>query len=320
MTILNKNTKLSASLLFATLAVGMSAQSASAAGYPEKPIVFVVGNNPGSVQDLVARRLARLVEVSLKVPVPIENRPGGGGVPSWVQVKNQPADGYTITLTGLSSYGVRVGKAVKVEDFQTIGVLHTSAVLIASKGDGPYKTLADLAKTAVSEPGKISIAGTGATGYNAYMAKLFSDQAKSRTKFIPMTGGNKSVAALLGGHVDAIGGGSSLVANLKKSGTVNILAVATAKRHPAWPDVPTFKEQGFDIQLVHEQSIMVKSGTPADRVAILRKAFKAAAESEDYKKFSIEGVFDPTWTDGEGVDKDMRARIERLQNVKKLLQ
>ena len=93
--------------------LSMGSYPSSAAEYPDKPIIFVVGNNPGSVQDLVSRRLARLVEASLKVPLPIENRPGGGGIPSWVHVKKQPADGYTLTLTGLSSFGVRVGKAVK---------------------------------------------------------------------------------------------------------------------------------------------------------------------------------------------------------------
>jgi putative tricarboxylic transport membrane protein len=303
--------------------LGLIGCSAGGAAYPEKTITLVVANNAASVQDLVARELARSVEKSLKVSMPVENRPGGDSVVGWTYVKSQPADGYTLVLLNVDGYAQKAGQAdstINVDDFQCIGLVQSAPAILAVKGDGPYKTLADLTKAAAAQPGKITVGGSGSGGSNALLAKYYSDSAKVQTKYVPFTGGNESIVAVLGGHVDSLAGAVSLVMPMLADGKLKVLGVASEKRDPNLPDVPTFKEQGVDVTITQQQAIMVRKGTPADRIQVLKNAFKAATESEDYKKYAKQTAFDGTWVDGKDIDADMAARVDRQKKALAALQ
>lgn len=284
---------LMAPLVAAGLALGIPAQ---AADYPTKPIRLIIPYKPGGGSDVIMRLAALNVEKFLGEKMPVVNIDGAGGAVGWTQAANAKPDGYTITqLTNAMIVREATHSAnVTINDFAPVANIGFVALTVTAKGDGPYKTLKDLYEASKKNPGKVSLAmgvGTPAQFVAAQVAKALG----TNIKLLNAGGGADKKAAVLGGHADALIEPVSGVIGQHNSGQLRILAVLSDKRLAFLPDVPTAKEQGFDVTAGLFYGFGAPKGTPQKDIDILADAIKKlggdAKYQEQLKKISFDWHF-----------------------------
>ncbi len=264
--------------------------SALAQGYPTKPITIVVPFPPGGVAEIVGRPLASIMEKSLKQPIVLINRPGAGGAVGMASVAKGPADGYTV-LMGLSSISIfpvsdRInGKEppYELKDFAPIALVTADPTVLVVRADGPYKSVKDFVEAARAHPGKINYSSSGVYGTLHVAMEIFANAAGIKVFHIPYQGGGPAVTALLAGQVEASAQGPAAAIGQIKAGKMRALASWGTERLKLLPDIPTFKELGYDAEFYIWTGVFVPAATPAPVVMRLREAVRLAATSEDFK-------------------------------------
>ncbi len=264
--------------------------SALAQGYPTKPITMVVPFPPGGVAEIVGRPLASIMEKSLKQPIVLINRPGAGGAVGMASVAKGPADGYTV-LMGLSSISIfpvsdRInGKEppYELKDFAPIALVTADPTVLVVRADGPYKSVKDFVEAARAHPGKINYSSSGVYGTLHVAMEIFANAAGIKVFHIPYQGGGPAVTALLAGQVEASAQGPAAAIGQIKAGKMRALASWGTERLKLLPDIPTFKELGYDAEFYIWTGVFVPASTPAPVVMRLREAVRLAATSEDFK-------------------------------------
>jgi tripartite-type tricarboxylate transporter receptor subunit TctC len=274
-------------LLFFALTL---AGSAFAQDYPSKPITMVVPFPPGGVAEIVGRPLAGIMEKSLRQPIVLINRPGAGGAVGMGSVAKGPADGYTL-LMGLSSISIfpvseRInGKQppYELKDFAPIALVTADPTVLVVRADGPYKTVKDFVDAAKANPGKINYSSSGVYGTLHVAMEIFANAAGIKLFHIPYQGGGPAVTALLGGQVEASPQGPAAAIGQIKAGKMRALASWGTERLKLLPDIPTFKELGYDAEFYIWTGIFAPAATPAPILQKLRAAVKDAATSAEFK-------------------------------------
>ncbi len=262
--------------------------------FPTKPISMVVTFAPGGTLDIGARILASKAEKFLGQPVIVSNVGGGGGSVALGQIKSKAPDGYTITCctsTGL----IRIPqlRAVPYGPDDFIPIMHFAAVQsgVVVRSDSPFKTFKDLVEYARKNPGKVTYATSGA-GSPMHMAMEFV-AAKEGIKWthVPQTGGAPGLAAVLGGHVTAMSDSTEWLPHVKE-GSLRLLATHGERRMRSFPDVPTFRDLGYDF--INETVFMMAApkGTPEPVIKKLDQAFKKAMEDPQFVKTITNLEFD----------------------------
>ena len=287
------------SLLFLFLAVENPSLSwAAEKPYPTKPINMVVPYAPGGTIDLGSKIVADKIGNMLGQPVVSIYKPGGGGALGAAFVAKSKPDGYTV-LAGSSTPLVlsTIVKKLdyKLDDFFPLGIFGESPVWLAVKADAKWKTLKDFVEEARRSPGQLKVSSYGKLTTSDFVIELLSKQARIKLNHVPYKGAAEALTAVLGGHVDA--GMVMTSGGLVEAGSIRILALAGEKRLEDLPDVPTFKEFGYPIELSAWQSICVPKGTPKEIIDTLCVAQKKAFETynreiiEGLKKMEIRAVF-----------------------------
>jgi tripartite-type tricarboxylate transporter receptor subunit TctC len=273
--------------------------SASAQDYPSKPITMVLPFPPGGVAEIVGRPLASIMEKSLKQPIVLINRPGAGGAVGMASVAKGPADGYTI-LMGLSSISIfpvseRInGKQppYELKDFAPIALVTADPTVLVVRADGPYKTVKDFVDAAKANPGKINYSSSGVYGTLHVAMEVFANSAGIKLFHIPYQGGGPAVTALLAGQVEASPQGPAAAIGHIKAGKMRALASWGTERLKLLPDIPTFRELGYDAEFYIWTGVFAPASTPAPIVARLREAVRVAATSDEFKS-TMEKVSTP---------------------------
>jgi tripartite-type tricarboxylate transporter receptor subunit TctC len=258
--------------------------------YPSKPITMVNPFPPGGVADVVGRPLAALMERNLKQPVVMMNRPGAGGAVGMASVAKGPSDGYTI-LMGLSSISIfpvadRVnGKppAFELSDFAPIALVTADPTVLVVRTDGPYKTLKDFVDAAKANPGKINYSSSGVYGTLHVAMEIFANSAGIKLFHVPYQGGGPAVTALLGGQVEALASGPAAAIGQIRGGKMRALASWSTERLKLLPDIPTFKELGYEAEFYIWSGVFVPAATPAAIQTRLRAAVREAATSSEFR-------------------------------------
>ena len=272
---------------------------AAAQDYPARAITMVVPFPPGGVADIVGRPLAAMMEKSLKQPVVIVNRTGAGGALGMREVAKAAPDGYTI-LMGLSSISIfpvseRVnGKqpAYELKDFAPIALVTADPTVLVVRADSPYKTVKDFVEAAKARPGKINYSSSGVYGTLHVAMEMFANAAGVQLFHVPYGGGGPAITALLGGQVEASAQGPAAAIGQIRAGKMRALAGWGTERLKLLPDLPTFKELGYDVEFYIWSGVFAPAATPAPVVSRLREAVKAAATSEDFRN-AMEKVSTP---------------------------
>lgn len=262
----------------------------SEAAFPSKPINIVVPYNPGGGSDLSARTMAKYLSKQLGNPVVVSNKPGGGGFsePARILKTKNLHDGYTLMLLG----GINVCPEIfqkqypyTYKDFKAVGNISISIGCLAVSKDSPYKTLKDLVEAAKKSPApvKYSRAATGGTSHITPV--LLSETYGVPLEDVPYNGDADSATALLRGEVPVSSAHPASLIPHHLSGTIRILAVFSPKRLPTIPDVPTFKEAGYElpIEALSPIGLFAPANIPADTAKIIGDAMLKAAQDPEFK-------------------------------------
>ena len=305
-----------AALLALAAAAGAPAQ---AQDYPVRPINMVVAFPPGGVADIVGRPLAVAMEKVLRQPVLVINRPGAGGASGTASVAKAAPDGYTVlmTLSSISIFPVsdRInGKvpAYELKEFAPIALVTADPTVLVVRADSPYRTLKDFVDAARANPGKINYSSSGVYGTLHVAMEIFANAAGIKLFHVPYQGGGPAVSALLGGQVEALASGPAAAIGQIRGGKMRALASWSTKRLELLPDIPTFKELGYDAEFYIWSGVVVPAATPAPVVARLRAAVKEAAASAEFRS-AMEKVSTPiSYLDAPEFQKYWDADAKRL--------
>jgi len=274
-------------MLGAALAVLPAA--AGAADYPNKPIQLIVPYSAGGSTDVLARAITQVAPRFFPQPVVVVNKPGGGAIPGRVEVVKSRPDGYTL----LFGYGSGEDLVVPHQrplpfntftDFETGPRISVHSIVLAVPASSPHKTLADLVKWAkTKEYTTASVSTKGGSVDLTFL--LFGKAAGIKVTTIPGSGGADAITKLVGGHVDFGGGHPSEVLPHIKAGRLRGLAVAFAERDASVPEIPTFKESGYDVVTAGSvKGIAAPKGTPKEVMAYLDAKFKALCADAEFQK------------------------------------
>ncbi len=258
----------------------------SAAQFPAKPITFIVPWPAGGGTDIIFRTVCQYAEKRLGVPVVVLNKPGGGGVVGSIELAKSPADGYTIGMASISIAVTQYMSEVKtpLSAYVPIAFVGSDDSALTVRADSPWKTLDEFVAYAKANPGKIRNANDTAGGGSHLAALELQRACGVKLNLIAYSGFAPSVAALAGGHADATTVPVPDVYSLAKSGEFRILGVLGSERHFLVPDVPTFKELGYDGEMGIWRVILAPKNVAADRLATLEEAFIQAMNDPEFQK------------------------------------
>jgi tripartite-type tricarboxylate transporter receptor subunit TctC len=239
-------------VLLAVLALPVQAQQ-----YPSKPVRIVVPFAPGGGSDFIARFMAQRLTETLGSQVIVENKPGAGGVLGIELGVKSPADGYTLTLIA-SSYTVNPSiyklNFDPVTDITPIIQMSQGPLLVVVSPGVPVKTIKELIALARSKPGEVTFASSGQGSVIHLATELFDSMAKIKMNHIPYKGTGPALTDTLAGQTNVFFSSTANAMPHVKAGKLRAIAVTTAKRIPALPDVPTVAESGvpgYDVVLWH---------------------------------------------------------------------
>jgi len=267
---------------FALFAAVAFAQEA----FPSGPITLVVPNPPGGASDINARLLAEPWAAALRQPVVISNKPGLGGAIGTAQVAKAKPDGYTV-LMALSAVVV-APEAEKVsgrkplyevEQLEPLGLLSSDPMVVFVRSDSPYKTLGDLIAAAKEKPGALNYSSSGNFGPIHLSVEMLAHEAGVKFTQVPFSGSAPSLLAVLSGQVQFTTAAPAAALTQIESGKVRALAVSGGKRLPLLPNVPTYREAGYDAQFYIWAGLYAPAGTPKPVVQKLRETLGVAARS-----------------------------------------
>jgi tripartite-type tricarboxylate transporter receptor subunit TctC len=284
--------------IFVAVAILMSqSHQARAEDFPNKTVRLVVPTGPGGAADFVSRLIAEKMQVSLGQPIVVDNRPGANGIVGATAVLSAPADGYTLMMghIGLMTINSHIYKGMKFDplvDFVPVtrGVTYLNVLVVNNAM--PVHSVKELIKYAKDNPGALSYSSSG-FGASFHMAfELLKSEADIAAVHVPYTGTAHAVTAVMSGDVNVAFIDALTIAPHVSAKTVRAIAVSGATRSPMFPDLPTVAEAGvpgFDV--VGWNGIVVKAGTPPERIALLNKHIRLALEAPDViKRISEQGA------------------------------
>ena len=276
--------------LFAAVVVVLVLASGAAAQepYPTRPITIVVAFPPGGLADLTARPLAAALERLLKQPVVISNKPGAAGAVGNQFTATSKPDGYTllmalVSISTLPEVDKLFGRPhnYTIDQFTGVARINAEPSVITVRGDAPWKTLADLVEDAKRRPNQIVHTSSGLYGASHVPFAMFLQAAGLTMRHLPTTGGGPMMNALLGAHADIVASVPSLVAPHLPTGKVRLLAHSGVGRLPAYPDLPSLKELGYDVEYAAWAGLVAPRGTPAHILKILGDAVRQGVKEPE---------------------------------------
>jgi tripartite-type tricarboxylate transporter receptor subunit TctC len=274
-------------LLVATLTTGL----VHAQDWPQRPVRMVVPYTPGGGTDSITRVIAEKISQTDKdIQFVIENKPGAGGNIGLTQVARAKPDGLTLGMGQTSNLAINpvIMQDMKFDaskDFTPIAVVAELPTVLVVRADSPYQSLADVIAAAKAKPGQLkqALATLGTVGHLA--GEMLSYKAGIKVLNVPYKGASPALTELIGGQTDYMFATPVSVINLIEDKNLRALAVTSAKRIAAMPDVPTVAEQGYEgFNAVDWKLIVGPAGVPKDAVDRLSKAFITVSKDPEFIK------------------------------------
>lgn len=236
-----------AAALCALMAAGpLAAQSA--ADFPTKPMTYIIPFNAGGESDLSARYQQAEWEAVTGQQVIIQYQPGAGGAQAWSQLNSIEGDGYTIMGINLPHtvlQPIEADVGYQTEDLTPVHYFHYTPDAIFVPSSSEYETLEQLVDYAKANPGFVTFSGSGSNSSNNLAQAKFDELAGVTTTYIPFSGTGPAITAVLGNQT--VAGFNYATSGVAQGEGLRMLAVASEERLPAFPDVPTFTELGYDL-------------------------------------------------------------------------
>ncbi len=307
--------------LLALFAVALMSLTAVAQEYPARPVTLMCWSEPGSPVDLFARAMARLLTRDLGQNVIVENRSGADGLIMINYLLKAPADGYVIaanTLT-LASLFSEPSASFRPDDLQMVARSQIDPYGLIVPASIPFRSIDEFVKYARQHPNAFNVGGPFQMGAHRVAWEVFAEAAGIKVNWIAYKGGGPALLAVAGGHVDAAATNPGNVKPFIASGKVRVLAVSSDQRLADFPDVPTYKERGWNVVRYQWRGIMAKAGTPKPVLDRLVAAIQKAQQAPEWKAY-LDQV---TQLDGFMGPAEFRAQlmqdIQELAAIKKKL-
>lgn len=314
-------TRKTTSLMTLTLlCLGVFPGGGATAMYPERPIRIVVPFAPGGGTDVIARTLAQEMAKDLGVSVVIENRPGARTIMGTQTVAASAADGYTL-LMGTFAHAVNSSLSAKLpydphKDFAAVALIARSFNIVVVNPKSSIRTIADLVAAAKANPDKLSY-GTFGVGTSAHLAgELFKNVARVNLTAVPYNGAVPAITDLIGGRIDVMFTTVVSAASLVESGQLRAIAVTSAERSPAFPQIPTVAEAGVPGCAAESwYGLFAPAGTPGDVIDRLNRSAASAVRSGAFRNLAVNEGLVMDALPPEALDRYVRGEEERWRRV-----
>ena len=249
---------------------------------------MVVAFPPGGVADNTARPVAAALERILKQPVVVVNKAGAAGAVGYQTAASSKPDGYTllmalVSVSVLPEVDKLFGRPPNYTRDQLTGIARINAdpSMLVVRADAPWKTLKDLVDDAKKRPGEIVFTSSGLYGTAHIPMEMFMLAAGIKMRHLPTTGGGPMMNAMLGGHAQAVMTPVSLAAAQVKAGKLRLLAHTGMAPVAAYPEVPSFKSLGYDVEYTAWAGLVAPKNTPPHVIKILRDATRQAVKEPE---------------------------------------
>jgi tripartite-type tricarboxylate transporter receptor subunit TctC len=271
---------------------------AAAQPYPSKPVKLVVGFAAGGPTDVIARIVAQDMTATLGQTVLVENKTGANAMIATQDVKRAAPDGYTLLMTTLSHNVNAILLADKkpydpIQDFTTVSLVSFLPLVMVTKGDSAFNSVADVVNAAKAKPGDISYASAGNGGSAHLAAALVEALTGTKMTHVPFRGNAPALTEVMAGRVSFMFYPMIGIADQVAQKRLKVLASSTEKRHPDYPNAPTMAESGFPGFEEYTQGLGIvgPAGTPAPVVSRLNEAIRASlAKAETKEKLKALGA------------------------------
>jgi tripartite-type tricarboxylate transporter receptor subunit TctC len=257
--------------------------------YPTRTVTLVAPFPPGGVADLTARPVASVMEKILKNPVVVVNKTGAAGAVGMSFVANSKPDGYTL-LMALSSISI-IPEADKLFDRKPaytmdqlvpVALISADPTIFVVNAARPWKSVKEFVEDAKKRPGEISFSSSGVYGTLHMATEMLMHAADIKLKHVPYGGAGPALTSILGGHVDTLASGPAVIIPQIKAGKLRPLAGWGSKRVDSLPDVPTFKELGYDIEFYIWAGLFAPRGTPQPVLKALRDTVREVVKHPEF--------------------------------------
>ncbi|CAN1539989.1 PBP2_Bug27 domain containing protein [Burkholderiaceae bacterium] len=293
------------------------------ADYPNKPIRLIIGFPPGGSTDIVGRIVAQKLGERLGQTIVVENRPGAGGTIGAELAAKAAPDGYTLTIGTTSTHAVAAGAYSKlpydpVKGFAPISLVATTPYLLVVNPKVPANNLAELVALAKSQPGKLNYASAG-NGSTTHLAmEMLNDVAGINVVHVPYKGNAQADLAILANDVQILFGSMPALLQNAKADKIRPLAVGTAKRSAALPNVPTVAESGYPgFEVALWLGVLAPTGTPKPIIERLNKELISIVATSDFKALMEKNGAEPVSNSAEQFGGMIRAEVDRYTKVTK---
>lgn len=289
--------------------------------YPDRPVKVIIPFKAGGGSDVHARLMQKVIKKNNYLPQPLVviTQPGGGTVIGSTKVKTAKPDGYTVLCNHVS---MLTAEAMGVQPFgpdafEPVAQIETNYICLMAGKNTPYKTLKDMVEDAKKRPREIKVAtNLGALVHVVTLA--FGDSAGIELKLVHKGGGSKRFAAIMGGHVDLNLSNLGMALPLLESGDVRILGIFADKRFPDTPDIPTVKEQGYNVpSIAVSQWYLMPKGTPKDRIDVLADALEKASNDPEVAEMQKKMAILPNFARGEALVRIIAEQREAIMKIVK---
>jgi tripartite-type tricarboxylate transporter receptor subunit TctC len=276
-------------IVIASVPVLLAAPSVlRAQAWPTGPVRLVVPFAPGGTTDLVARLVAQHLAERLGQPVVVENRPGAGATVGSAAVAAAAPDGLTLVMSNIASHAIspHLYRSVRyhpVDDFAHIALVITNPSVMVANPRFAARSITDYVAMARANPGGLDFATSGAGSSNHLLGVRLSLAADIRINHIPYRGAGPAMTDVIAGVVPVMFDSLPSASAHLRAGSVRALGISSAARNPAFPDVATFREQGFDIVSLSWFGLSAPKGTPAAVVERLNTEVRAITARADVR-------------------------------------
>lgn len=263
--------------------------------YPSKQINWYIHSSAGGGTDIFSRTAAMPLRKILKTPIVISTMSGGSGARMMNYMLDQPADGYNIFSITNSVLGAMAKGTTKAKRKDMTGIVRgcydAQSFCVSTKGR--FKTIQELVAFGKANPKKVKFGVAHMGGIDHLSVYEFAKAAGFEPEYVPFKGGGEIIVNLMGGSLDAGVLNPSEFAGQYDAGNVKPVVFLVEKRLEAYPDVPTAKENGWDVEMATWRGVVVKTGTPAPIVEKLRASFMKSMENKIYKNYLRDNSMGP---------------------------
>lgn len=270
--------------------------------FPTKNVNLVVPFGAGGGTDAVARKLSNIAEKELGKPVIIVNKTGGAGAVGMTYGAKSKKDGYTVTMITREIISLPLMKLspISYKDFDLVSLINMDPAIVLVNKDSKYNSIKELLDDAKANPGKLKFASTAKPNFYALAIEI---EEGVKFNHIPYNGASEAIPAVLGNHADLTIVNPGEAIGQIKSGQLKPIGIMASERLENLNEVPTLKEQGYDIVSGTWRGLAVPKGTSLEVITKLNQAFETAANSEEFKEFMDSSNFGIKYLNGEDFGK-----------------